>query len=957
MSIIAKKKLILFAFAASFLILIFLPPVQAQRLTQPSARYPDTKADSTTTLRGIGFTRKSASVAMVLPQVASADIDRIQSRNKENGSPFQVGLNRELDAANTRKLTEQDFAWEAVPGGWVSRLTLSSPGALALRIKLAFTSTTEGMELRFFGEGEPEKIYGPFKEQDLMPDTHDRAFWSPVLEGETLDIELFIPEISPFSFNIAAVSHLFYSIINPLGNVLKEIGDSGGCNLDVVCYSDWDTASTAVAKMLFSTTEGAFLCSGTLLNDQDTGSWIPYFMTANHCIADQAAASTLTTYWFYTSDSCNSGTSGNYQQRSGGATLLATDAGYDYTFLRLNAQPPAGITYLGWDANPLNFGDAVTGIHHPSGDLQKISFGNSQGFGTFPKMATNGHILTRWNEGVTEGGSSGSPLMNSNRLFTGQLTGGSSSCARPHWYDYYGRFDLYYPAVSFWLDPALAFKDAVDNTELIWTTGGDANWFEQTGTAYYDNDAAQSGAISHSQSTYIETHITGPGTLSFYWQVSSESAWDWLSFSIDGTDQPGSISGDTAWAQREFFIGSGQHTLRWTYTKDGSVNWGSDAGWLDKVQFTPALSGCSNSVDPVIGGDVIYTGKEACVASASITTQPTVTVAAGANVAYKAPLISLGTGFTVQPGAQFRAGANIDTTGYPASTKAISSEPPVIHPQPMARLSTTARVEGPKPLAPADLPVRLRDLLKTQEANASDIAMDAAGRYIVFATQAALVEQDHNGQSDVYLYEVSNDTARPLSINGLGDTANGPSQQPKIDGGGRYVVYSSEASDLIPDDGNGVADIYIHDITADLTARVSLGTTGAESDRPASNPAIASNQPQILYHRVDADGYGGIYRYNYDWPALGTTLVSQKSNDQGLSVNSHHPAISTDGRYIAYLESPEADAPWVGCSTVRYDQEQGLYVRLDCPDGYDADNGLALRFAADGETVVWEQAR
>ncbi|MBA3043720.1 hypothetical protein FP804_01120, partial [archaeon] len=127
--------------------------------------------------------------------------------------------------------------------------------------------------------------------------------------------------------------------------------------------------------------------------------------------------------------------------------------------------------------------------------------------------------------------------------------------------------------------------DAVDNTALTWTTGGNADWVVDTSTSYYGGDSAKSGTITHSQNTYIQTTITGPGTFTFYWKVSSESNYDYLRFYIDETEQT-KISGSVSWAQKSYSISSGSHTLQWKYTKDGSVSSGSDCGWLDKVVFT-----------------------------------------------------------------------------------------------------------------------------------------------------------------------------------------------------------------------------------------------------------------------------------------------------------------------------------------------------------------------------------
>lgn len=87
----------------------------------------------------------------------------------------------------------------------------------------------------------------------------------------------------------------------------------------------------------------------------------------------------------------------------------------------------------------------------------------------------------------------------------------------------------------------------------------------------------------------MQTTVTGPGTLSFWWRVSSESNYDWLEFQLNGVLQEGRISGEVAWLQKTFTLPVGTHTLRWRYIKDGSVNTGADAGYVDQVVFTPSV--------------------------------------------------------------------------------------------------------------------------------------------------------------------------------------------------------------------------------------------------------------------------------------------------------------------------------------------------------------------------------
>jgi len=133
--------------------------------------------------------------------------------------------------------------------------------------------------------------------------------------------------------------------------------------------------------------------------------------------------------------------------------------------------------------------------------------------------------------------------------------------------------------------PTLA--EAVDATNLAWTTGGDADWSGQLRTTHDGVDAGQSGVIMDWQMSWMETAVNGPGTLSFWWKVSSEPDYDQLFFSIN--DDPWAVtSGEPGWQQEIFNLGSGHQTLTWTYVKDFSVSLGADCGWVDQVSFVPA---------------------------------------------------------------------------------------------------------------------------------------------------------------------------------------------------------------------------------------------------------------------------------------------------------------------------------------------------------------------------------
>lgn len=146
----------------------------------------------------------------------------------------------------------------------------------------------------------------------------------------------------------------------------------------------------------------------------------------------------------------------------------------------------------------------------------------------------------------------------------------------------------------------LDLGEAVDNTGLTWTTGGDSMWYGQSAVSQDGNDAAQSADIAGGQSTYIQTTVFGPGTLSYYWKVSSESSYDYLKF-YTGAALNDSISGDQDWAQKTVPITAGVQTLKWAYEKDDAKDEGSDCGYLDKVVYTP-------DVTLTISGNVTQTG-------------------------------------------------------------------------------------------------------------------------------------------------------------------------------------------------------------------------------------------------------------------------------------------------------------------------------------------------------------
>ena len=133
----------------------------------------------------------------------------------------------------------------------------------------------------------------------------------------------------------------------------------------------------------------------------------------------------------------------------------------------------------------------------------------------------------------------------------------------------------------------ISIADALDQPELTVTQGGNLPWYVDTVVTYDGVDAARSGAITHSQESWMEIALTGPGTLEFWWKVSSEAGFDMLEFHLDGVRQPGPISGTVDWQQRTYSIAAGAHTAKWRYKKDEGDSAGKDAGWVDQVSYVP----------------------------------------------------------------------------------------------------------------------------------------------------------------------------------------------------------------------------------------------------------------------------------------------------------------------------------------------------------------------------------
>ncbi len=140
---------------------------------------------------------------------------------------------------------------------------------------------------------------------------------------------------------------------------------------------------------------------------------------------------------------------------------------------------------------------------------------------------------------------------------------------------------------------------ALETPALTWTRFGNIGWFGQTNITHDGVDAAQSGPVGFNQQSGMETSMNGPGTLTFWWKASSRTDVSFARFLIDGTEQPGAISGETPWRIQSYYLTPGSHTLRWVYT-NSTLNFSITNGvWVDQVSFT------AGTIAPTIYGQPV----------------------------------------------------------------------------------------------------------------------------------------------------------------------------------------------------------------------------------------------------------------------------------------------------------------------------------------------------------------
>lgn len=385
---------------------------------------------------GLNKTLKASESMYMLPPVDPMEVEAVMELNREsNFKPLRFALERSLALS-----PENHGVWSIENNQKIWRIHLLSPGAFSLGLLLKNYKLLPGVKL-FIYDADMQYTKGAFtsgnnKASKMLPVSH--------LPGEELIIELQLPEgVENYgSMEIASLSHAFLDIPAraeascPAG----QFDCSQDCEIDVNCIEGegWEKSKASVVRIYIIKTTYSEYCTGTILNNTAYDGK-PYILTAEHCIDRQSHATGSVFRFGYESAECF-GDVGPTNMEISGSTFLAAGDSLDYGLVELDMDIPASYAplYSGWDRSDFQTG-ATTTVHHPWGDVKKISKDEQAPVATtspsdVPYSGLEDYHydsywrILQWDIGTTEGGSSGAALLNAAGRVIGTLSGGAAYC-------------------------------------------------------------------------------------------------------------------------------------------------------------------------------------------------------------------------------------------------------------------------------------------------------------------------------------------------------------------------------------------------------------------------------------------------------------------------------------------------------------------------------------------------
>ncbi len=398
------------------------------------------------------FSEKGINKNVSFEKMTFVDVQKLkaedETENLRKDKPWRFGQNIFVNF-DIKKSGTLDVLKD---GSRIWRLGVESEGALTINLMFGKYKLPAGALLYIYNNDKTHVIGGfnDFNNQD------NGIFATTLVTGEKIIIEYFEPAKPEFSGELVLnrVTHGYRGA----GDYTKGFGSSGSCNMNVAC-PDGAPWVDDIRSSVMLVSGGSGFCSGVLVNNTSEDE-TPYLLTANHCYSSPSSW----VFWFnWQSETCSNPGSSPAHDDMSGATLKARNSDSDFCLVLLNNTPPADyeVYYSGWD----NSDDQPTtqvGIHHPSGDIKKISFDDDPAVSSsWSGCPPNSHWkVNSWDRlTTTEGGSSGSPLFDQNHRIIGQLHGGSASCSS-YTEDIYGKFSFSWDwggnstnQLKDWLDP------------------------------------------------------------------------------------------------------------------------------------------------------------------------------------------------------------------------------------------------------------------------------------------------------------------------------------------------------------------------------------------------------------------------------------------------------------------------------------------------------------------------
>jgi lysyl endopeptidase len=410
----------------------------------------------------------------VLP---SFDLEAVRAEDETNDrrfdSPWRFGYMHSVDYGfNEGQWTTLDN------GDRIWRILISSPGALSVNVVFDDFFMPDGGKVYLYNN-EKTDLLGAYTSTQNQ-DSGILGTW--LVTGDLIWIEYYEPAnvAGQGRLHVAKATHGYRNA--DTFSETRGLNDSGACNLDVDCPigNDWqalkDLNKRSVGILLSG---GSGFCTGALINNTGNDG-TPYFLTANHCFSNPASWA-FRFGWISPNPVCatnDNSTNGPTNLTISGATLRSRSAVSDFCLVEINSAIPTGWdrVWAGWDRTD-DFPEFQVGIHHPSGDIMKVCRDDDPATKEVNAGAQTWEITGGsnggWELGVTEPGSSGSPLFDENGRIIGQLFGGAAACSGTNdngAFDYYGRFAVSWDTGSTsntrlddWLDPLGTNPDVLDS--------------------------------------------------------------------------------------------------------------------------------------------------------------------------------------------------------------------------------------------------------------------------------------------------------------------------------------------------------------------------------------------------------------------------------------------------------------------------------------------------------------